>query len=53
MTRALAEAARYHFEAEFCPDLAQALEQARAAGGRGMVVCGREDLVLEAAQLLG
>ncbi|GJN65866.1 folylpolyglutamate synthase [Faecalibacterium gallinarum] len=53
LTRALAEAARYHFEAEFCPDLAQALEQARAAGGRGMVVCGREDLVLEAAQLLG
>ena len=52
-TRAVAEAARYHFEAQFCPNLAQALAQARAAGGRGVAVCGREDFVLAAEELLG
>ena len=48
----LAEKARFHFEAEACPGLAQALEAARKAGGRGILVCGSEELALEAERLL-
>ena len=44
--------ARYHFDAQLCPDLPAALDAARAAGGRGIVVCGSEALALEAGRLL-
>ena len=48
----LAGAARFHFEAEACSSLSGALAAARAAGSRGLVVCGSEALALAAARLL-
>ena len=48
----LADLARFHFEAEACASLAQAIAAARAAGGRGILVCGSEELALEAERLL-
>ncbi len=48
----LAETARFHFEVEVCPTLAGALDAARRAGGRGILVCGGEQLALDAARLL-
>ena len=48
----LADLARFHFEAEVCASLAQAIAAARAAGGRGILVCGSEELALEAERLL-
>ena len=48
----LAGAARFHFEAEVCSSLSGALAAARAAGSRGLVVCGSEALALAAARLL-
>lgn len=52
LAQKLADLARFHFEVEVCPDLSEAMEQARAAGGRGVLVCGSEELALEAEQLL-
>ena len=48
----LAELARFHFEAAACGSLAEALAEARAAGGRGVLVCGSEELALAAEKLL-
>ena len=36
----LTEKARYHFDAVFCPTLAEAVEQAKANSRRGLLVCG-------------
>ena len=52
LARELADTARFHFEAEVCPSLPEALAAARAAGGRGLLICGSEALALEAARLL-
>ena len=52
LAQKLADLARFHFEVEVCPDLSEAMEQAQAAGGRGVLVCGSEELALEAEQLL-
>lgn len=53
LAQVLADAARFHFEVEVCPSLADALDAARAARGRGLVVCGSEALALAAGRLLG
>ena len=47
----LAEKARYHFDAVFCPTLAEAVEQAKANSRRGLLVCGSEAIALEALKL--
>ena len=52
LAQELADTARFHFEAEVCPSLPEALAAARAAGGRGLLICGSEALALEAARLL-
>ena len=49
----LTEKARYHFDAVFCPTLAEAVEQAKANSRRGLLVCGSEAIALEAEKLLG
>ena len=43
----LTEKARYHFDAVFCPTLAEAVEQAKANSRRGLLVCGSEAIALE------
>ena len=48
----LTEKARYHFDAVFCPTLAEAVEQAKANSRRGLLVCGSEAIALEAEKLL-
>ena len=45
------EKARYHFDAVFCPTLAEAVEQAKANSRRGLLVCGSEAIALEALKL--
>ena len=52
LAHTLADLARFHFETEVCTGLGQAIQQARAAGGRGVVICGSEALALEAEHLL-
>lgn len=52
LVHTLADVARFHFEAEACASLPEAIEAARKAGGRGIVVCGSEELALEAERLL-
>ena len=47
----LTEKARYHFDAVFCPTLAEAVEQAKAGSRRGLLVCGSEAIALEALKL--
>ena len=46
------EKARYHFDAELCESLAEAVERARANSRRGLLICGGEAIALEAADLL-
>ena len=48
----LLEKARYHFDAELCGSLAEAVELARANSRRGLLICGGEAIALEAAELL-
>ena len=48
----LTEKARYHFDAVFCPSLADAVKQAKANSRRGLLVCGSEAIALEAEKLL-
>ena len=48
----LTEKARYHFDAVFCPTLAEAVEQAKANSRRGLLVCGSEAIALGAEKLL-
>ena len=52
MTERLLEKARYHFDAEFCGSLAEAVELARTNSRRGLLICGGEAIALEAADLL-
>ena len=52
LAHTLADLARFHFETEVCTDLEQAIAAARAAGGRGILICGSEALALEAEHLL-
>ena len=52
MTERLVEKARYHFDAELCTGLPEALQLAKANSRRGLLVCGSEAIALEAAQLL-
>ena len=52
MTERLLEKARYHFDAELCESLAEAVELARANSRRGLLICGGEAIALEAADLL-
>ena len=52
MTERLLEKARYHFDAELCGSLAEAMELARANSRRGLLICGGEAIALEAAELL-
>ena len=52
LTRRLTEKAKYHFDAELCASLAEAVELAHANTRRGLLVCGSEAAALEAAKLL-
>ncbi len=52
LTRRLAEKAKFHFDAEFCTSLAEAVKLAHANTRRGLLVCGSEAAALEAAELL-
>ena len=52
MTERLVEKARYHFDAELCTGLSEALKLAKANSRRGLLVCGSEAIALEAARLL-
>ena len=52
LAQTLADAARFHFEVEVCPSLPEALDAARAASSRGLLVCGSEALALAAGRLL-
>ena len=48
----LTEKAKYHFDAELCGSLAEAVKLAHANTRRGLLVCGGEAAALEAAELL-
>ena len=52
LTRRLAEKAKYHFDAQFCTDMNEAVQLAHANTRRGLLVCGSEAAALEAAALL-
>ena len=52
LTARLTEKAKFHFDAELCEDLAQAVKLAHANTRRGLLVCGSEAAALEAAELL-
>ncbi len=52
LTEALLEKARYHFDAELCASLAEAVAQAKANSRRGLLICGSEEIALEAAEEL-
>ena len=48
----LLEKARYHFDAERCTSLDEAIGLARANSRRGLLICGSEAIALEAEQKL-
>ena len=52
LTERLTEKAKYHFDAELCVTLAEAVRLAHANTRRGLLVCGSEAAALEAAELL-
>ena len=52
MTERLTEKAKFHFDAELCATLAEAVELVHANTRRGLLVCGSEAAALEAAALL-
>ena len=52
LTERLLEKARYHFDAELCTTLAEAVSLARTNSRRGLLICGGEAIALEAAALL-
>ena len=52
LTERLLEKARYHFDAELCTTLAEAVSQAKTNSRRGLLICGGEAIALEAASLL-
>ena len=52
LTERLTEKAKFHFDAELCTSLAEAVKLAHANTRRGLLVCGSEAAALEAAKLL-
>ena len=52
LTERLLEKARYHFDAELCASLDEAVKLAKANSRRGLLICGGEAIALEAADLL-
>ena len=52
LTERLLEKARYHFDAELCTSLDEAVKLAGANSRRGLLICGGEAIALEAAALL-
>ena len=52
LTERLTEKAKYHFDAELCATLDEAVKLAHANTRRGLLVCGSEAAALEAAALL-
>lgn len=48
----LTEKARFHFDAQHCESLAQAVELAHANTRRGLLICGSEAITLEAYSLM-
>ena len=52
LTRRLTEKAKYHFDAQLCTSLDEAVQLAHANTRRGLLVCGSEAAALEAAALL-
>ena len=52
LTVRLTEKAKFHFDAELCADMAEAIRLAHANTRRGLLVCGSEAAALEAAKLL-
>ena len=52
LTQRLTEKAKYHFDAQLCTSLDEAVQLAHANTRRGLLVCGSEAAALEAAALL-
>mgnify|MGYP004623946377 FL=1 len=52
LTQRLLEKARFHFDAQLCSSMAEAVDLAHANTRRGLLVCGGEAAALEAAALL-
>ena len=52
LTDRLLEKARYHFDAQLCASLDEAVKLAKANSRRGLLICGGEAIALEAADLL-
>ena len=52
LTERLLERARYHFDAELCESLEEAIGLAKANSRRGLLICGSEAITLEAAAQL-
>lgn len=52
LTARLLEKARFHFDAELCASMAEAVEKAHFNTRRGLLVCGSEAAALEAENLL-
>ena len=52
LTERLVEKARFHFDAELCASIAEAVKLAHANTRRGLLVCGSEAAALEAETLL-
>mgnify|MGYP004443988715 FL=1 len=52
LTEGLLEKARYHFDAELCESLEEAIGLAKAGSRRGLLICGSEAIALEAAAQL-
>ena len=52
LTERLLEKARYHFDAELCESLEEAIGLAKAGSRRGLLICGSEAIALEAAAQL-
>ncbi len=51
-TERLTEKAKYHFDAQICTSIDEAVQLAHANTRRGLLVCGGEAAALEAAELL-
>lgn len=52
MTLRLVEKARFHFDAELCESLEQAVQAAHANTRRGLLICGSEGITLDAYRLM-
>lgn len=52
LTERLFEKARFHFDAELCDSVEQAVETAKVNTRRGLLVCGSEAVAIEAESLL-